>query len=93
MPEPKALKDPEPVTSPVRLRLCPLLSVTVLDPDSVNAFPTKSGEPPAVVVIAEFTSASVEPLSVKTPVLPEVPLFVNDIVPSVIVPMSFVLVV
>ena len=82
----------------VRLRLCPPPSVTEFDPESVSAFeivsPVAEKTPVvAVVVIAEFDIASVEPLSVKSDVLPAEPLFVNDIVPSVIVPMVFVLVV
>ena len=66
----------------------------MLEPDSVNALPTVSpAAPPAAVVIAELFSASVEPLRMNVPVWPAEPLFVNDIVPSVIVPMVFVLVV
>ena len=92
-------RDPSPEMPPVvRLRLCPPPSVTEFEPESVSAFAIVSPVPGkdavvAVVVIEPFDSASAEPLSVNVAVWPEVPLFVNDIVPSVIVPMVFVLVV
>ena len=47
----------------------------------------------AVVVMRLFDIASVDPLSVNNAVLAEEPSFVNDMVPNVIVPMVFVLVV
>ena len=96
-PSPVFVRLPVPVMLPDTVRLWPDPSDAVFEPVRVNAFPMVSViAPPAVVaevMIVPSESASVDPLSVKAVVLPAEPSFVNDIVPSVIVPMLFVFVV
>jgi hypothetical protein len=96
-PSPDFVKLPAPVMSPEMVRLWPDPSDTVFEPVRDNAFAMESVNAlPAVVadvMIVPLESASVDPLSVNDAVLPIEPSFVNDIVPSVIVPMLFVLVV
>lgn len=96
-PSPVFVRLPVPVMSPEMVRLWPAPSDAVFEPVRDNAFAMESVNAlPAVVadvMIVPLDSASVDPLSVNDAVLPIEPSFVNDIVPSVIVPMLFVFVV
>ena len=91
------MRLPEPLISPPIVRLCPEPSVTVFEFVSERALPTLSVNTlplvVAVVVIVALDSANVEPLSVKFAFFPTVPLLVNDISATLIVPMLFVFVV
>lgn len=97
MPGPVMVRDPVPPIAPENVRLWPLPAPIVFAPVSDKALPIESVKtlPLAVPVetIVLVDNASEEPLSVKVPLLAPTPLLVNDIVPSVMVPMLFVLVV
>jgi len=65
VPEPTAATEPLPDMFPVKLKLAEPPSCTLLEPVNVNAFPTKSAGPPAVVVIVALDNVSDEPLRVN----------------------------